>query len=121
MGLWVCLDDHHDLLHRIHGPYLGESSKRKNVSVFVYTSMDIECLVESHLLLLQKYYGRANSYQLIDNTHRLFLSSLLATNKTLFLVNSPLFHMAVDRHFIEWLYPIEELESSYGFRFHTFY
>lgn len=74
--------------------------------------MDIECLLESHLLLLQKYYPGICHYQLADPTDRLFFSSLLATNKALFLPGGPLLYVADNRYFTEWLYPTEELVHS---------
>ena len=120
MGIWVCMDYHHDLFYCIYGSHLGKGSECKNVSISVYAAMDIECLLESHLLLLQKCCHRVNDYQLVDDTDWLFLSSLLATNKTLFLSGGPLLYMAFNRYVIEWFHLIEELEPTHGFRFSTF-
>lgn len=98
MGVWFCMDHHHDLLCGFHGLSLAKDRKQTTADRFVPVAMDIECGLESALFLLAQRFSFSYCDTAAHSIDRFPVGLFYAGDEVDVHTHCSLFHLAAHCH-----------------------
>lgn len=102
---------HHDMLFCFYGLSVARDGEQKVAFSLVRNSMDTERIVEPSVLLSSSGGFRPHRYHYADHPGRIFIILFMASVENDCVAIIALFHLALNCHFIEWIYFREELND----------